>query len=56
MIRTPIRTVLVANRGEIALRVIRACRETGRRSVAIYTDIDSEAPHVAAATTAPMSR
>jgi len=41
--------VLVANRGEIALRVIRACRETGRRSVAIYTDIDSEAPHVAAA-------
>jgi acetyl-CoA/propionyl-CoA carboxylase, biotin carboxylase, biotin carboxyl carrier protein len=49
MIRTPIRTVLVANRGEIALRVIRACRETGRRSVAIYTDVDSEAPHVAAA-------
>ena len=48
-IRRPIRTVLVANRGEIALRVIRACRETGRRSVAIYTDIDSEAPHVAAA-------
>ena len=49
MIRTAIRTVLVANRGEIALRVIRACRETGRRSVAIYTDVDSEAPHVAAA-------
>jgi acetyl-CoA/propionyl-CoA carboxylase, biotin carboxylase, biotin carboxyl carrier protein len=49
MIRTPIRTVLVANRGEIALRVIRACRETGRRSVAIYTDVDSEAPHVATA-------
>jgi acetyl-CoA/propionyl-CoA carboxylase, biotin carboxylase, biotin carboxyl carrier protein len=47
--RRPIRTVLVANRGEIALRVIRACRETGRRSVAIYTDVDSEAPHVAAA-------
>jgi 3-methylcrotonyl-CoA carboxylase alpha subunit/acetyl-CoA/propionyl-CoA carboxylase biotin carboxyl carrier protein len=47
--RRPIRTVLVANRGEIALRVIRACRETGRRSVAIYTDIDSAAPHVAAA-------
>jgi acetyl-CoA/propionyl-CoA carboxylase biotin carboxyl carrier protein len=47
--RRPIRTVLVANRGEIALRVIRACRETGRRSVAIYTDVDNEAPHVAAA-------
>ena len=49
MQRRPIRTVLVANRGEIALRVIRACRETDRRSVAIYTDVDSEAPHVAAA-------
>ncbi len=48
-VRRPLRTVLVANRGEIALRVIRACRETGRRSVAIYTDIDSEAPHVRAA-------
>jgi acetyl-CoA/propionyl-CoA carboxylase biotin carboxyl carrier protein len=47
--RRPIRTVLVANRGEIALRVIRACRETGRRSVAIYTDVDRGAPHVRAA-------
>ena len=49
MIRRPIRTVLIANRGEIALRVIRACRETGRRSVAIYTDLDRAAPHVRAA-------
>ncbi len=49
MTRRPIHTVLVANRGEIALRVIRACRETGRRSVAIYTAIDREAPHVLAA-------
>ena len=48
-VRRPIRTVLVANRGEIALRVIRACRETGRRSVAIYTDLDRAAPHVRAA-------
>ena len=48
-IRRPIHTVLVANRGEIALRVIRACGETGRRSVAIYTDLDREAPHVRAA-------
>src|SRR4051812_16404770 len=45
----PVRTLLVANRGEIALRLIRACHETGRRSVAIYTDLDRDAPHVRAA-------
>jgi acetyl-CoA carboxylase biotin carboxylase subunit len=38
--------VLIANRGEIALRVIRACREMGLRSVAIYSDADARAPHV----------
>ncbi|MFC6285417.1 acetyl/propionyl/methylcrotonyl-CoA carboxylase subunit alpha [Nocardioides sp. GCM10027113] len=39
-------TVLIANRGEIALRVIRGCRALGLRSVAIHTDLDRSAPHV----------
>jgi len=44
-----IRRILVANRGEIAIRVMRACREMGLESVAIYSDADRDAPHVAAA-------
>jgi acetyl-CoA/propionyl-CoA carboxylase biotin carboxyl carrier protein len=40
-----IHTVLIANRGEIALRVIRACRAAGLHSVAIHTDLDADAPH-----------
>ncbi len=38
--------ILIANRGEIALRIARACREIGVRSVAVYSDADASAPHV----------
>ncbi|RLV48044.1 ATP-grasp domain-containing protein [Nocardioides mangrovicus] len=43
------KTLLIANRGEIALRVMRTARRLGIRTVAIHTDLDATAPHVLAA-------
>jgi acetyl-CoA carboxylase biotin carboxylase subunit len=40
-----IRRLLIANRGEIAIRVIRACRELGIESVSVCSDVDEHAPH-----------
>lgn len=47
-----LKKVLIANRGEIALRIIRACKELGIKSVAIYSDVDRYALHVKRATEA----
>src|SRR5271169_4522715 len=38
--------ILIANRGEIAVRIIRACREMGIESVAVFSDVDRKALHV----------
>jgi acetyl/propionyl-CoA carboxylase alpha subunit len=45
----PFRRILIANRGEIALRLIRACREMGIESVAVFSDVDAGVRHVRAA-------
>jgi acetyl-CoA carboxylase biotin carboxylase subunit len=44
-----VRRVLVANRGEIALRIVRACHEEGLEAVAVYSAVDRSSPHVRAA-------
>lgn len=38
--------ILIANRGEIAIRIMRACKELGIQTVAVYSDADRQAQHV----------
>ncbi|KAJ3123697.1 hypothetical protein HK100_011520 [Physocladia obscura] len=46
MVQTIIQKILVANRGEIACRVIKTCKLLGIQTVAVYSEVDANAPHV----------
>jgi acetyl-CoA carboxylase biotin carboxylase subunit len=44
-----LKNILIANRGEIAVRIIKACQELGINTIAIYSDVDAASPHVSLA-------